>query len=156
DHGASAFLTGDAGFNRLDGVALGVDVFGVAALRVAGTRQERTARPFAEHHGFAALVTDMLSRPARQDRLALGVEVHGRAALGGAAATQKRSTRTHALDHRLAARRTFVLGKHGRLTAIAVGRLRVSAFRVARASQELTASLFAVADHERFATLWTL
>src|SRR5262249_42121606 len=49
-HRRTAFFTGDAGVDGLDRIALGVHVFGVLALGIAGASQEWTAFAFANDH----------------------------------------------------------------------------------------------------------
>src|SRR5262249_48039587 len=114
-HWAAALFALNAGFDRLERIALGIYVLGVTALRIAGAGQKRTARSLAEHHRFAAFVADMLCRLAGQHGLTFGVEVHCRLAFWIAAAPQERSAFPHPLQHGLSALGTLVLGFFGRL-----------------------------------------
>src|SRR5262249_15779441 len=101
-HRTAALGAAFARFNGPHAVPLGTDVLGVAALRIAGASQERSALAFANHHGFAAFFTHMFRRLAGQHRLALGIKVHRRLAIGVAAASEKWPALTNPLQHWLA------------------------------------------------------
>src|SRR5207302_888795 len=146
-------LTRDTRLDRLQRITFGIDILGILALGIARACHERSTRTFADHHRLAALFAGVLRRPTGQNRLALGVEVHRRPALWIAAAAQECSPRSHPLQHRLATGRTGMLGHlRGRLV-FAFALLGVIALRIARAAQESTAGLPAIANHHRLAAL---
>src|SRR5262249_39569057 len=146
------------GVDRLERVALGVDVLGIAALGIARAGQERPARPLAQDHRLAALIANMLGRLAGQDRFTLRIEVHGRLAVGVTPASPEGAALTHAFEHRLAAFRAQMLGHfRGRPCFLTLARLDVlAAFFPARATNKLVARLLAVLNDERFAALRTV
>src|SRR5205814_1489125 len=106
-HRAAALLALDAGVDRLDRFALGIDLDDVLALGIAAAAEERAAFAHALHHRAAALFAHVLGRLAGDDRLPFGIEVHGGLAFRIATAAEERPRLAGAAHHVLAAIRTL-------------------------------------------------
>src|SRR5262249_38064734 len=80
-HRVAAFFAVNPGLNGLDRVALGIHVFGVFALGIAGAGEERATAALADHHLAAALLAFVLRRHGGEDGFAGLVEIHRRLAI---------------------------------------------------------------------------